>query len=314
MKAVLIILLTVCALCLYVAGLSGPSPTARPETAFISIKGHPQLQTLPSSMTSNWDTWTLEPNNELWRVDNQNDGEDGWVMPTSYDNLFLPSDLPLPQCRLALGIVVAQGIPRYIMPSMVLSLETPQRIWRNRGICSLPRAKAWIDVFGAFSPPLKSLKLTLFGRSAPDVRFLEDQDGTAAWNSLFQSTTEESYNIYNMHGYKEMPVVGIYESFKTTLTTQLIPQNPALGEGYHFVDVVFDDSLTMKLPRYRMKGYLSDFDDPKRLLEAEDPEMLNLEPCGELDVMVTEVAAGSESEFLPEVYRDLYDEGNIIMS
>lgn len=141
----------------------------------ISIRGHPQPQMLPAAHCTSWPVWTCELNaldgQILEQVDN--DSEDGWVNPTSFDSLFYPSDLPLPLARPAIGVVMANGSPRYLMPSVVLTLETPSKMWRNRGLCSIPRANAWIDMFSAFASPIERLRLSSFGQLVPDVRFLE---------------------------------------------------------------------------------------------------------------------------------------------
>jgi len=276
-------------------------------TPFISIRGQTILQNLPITLTTSWETWTVRlGDNSFTRVEHPKDTGD-WVDPTSFDKLYLPVDLPLPLCEPALGIAVSNGIPRYIMPSMVLSLETPERMWRNRGVCSLPRSRCWVDLFSPFTPSLDKLKLSYFGRSAPDVRFLEDQDGSAAWTSLLPTTMDDKYRLF---GYKELFIKEAYESFQTLLDSN---QYEFLRDGYHFVDVVLGDALAMSLPKYRMKAYLTDLDDPKRLVGIEDTSILDAESCGELDIAVSVISAGGTSEFLPSVYKDLYEEGNIIM-
>ena len=93
-----------------------------------SINGDPDLEMDGSSNSSN----SVNGDQPLQSTTS-------WVNPQTYGPLFLPADLPLPQLRPALGVCVAQGVPRYIMPSVVLTLETPVGQWRNRGINSLPR-------------------------------------------------------------------------------------------------------------------------------------------------------------------------------
>lgn len=141
----------------------------------ISIRGHPQPQMLPSAHCTSWPVWTCELSGfdaqTMQPVDN--DADEGWVNPTSFDSLFYPSDLPMPLARPAIGVVMANGSPRYLMPSLVLTLETPSKLWRNRGLCSIPRARAWIDMFAAYASPVERLRLSSFGQLAPDVRFLE---------------------------------------------------------------------------------------------------------------------------------------------
>lgn len=48
---------------------------------------------------------------------------------------------PLTLFRCSLTLLFYKG---YIMPSVVLTLTTPSKEWRNRGLSSIPRAKAWI--------------------------------------------------------------------------------------------------------------------------------------------------------------------------
>jgi hypothetical protein len=281
------------------AGTAVASSSPQP-TNMIAIKGHPQLQALPLSMMVDWPTWTLD-GREFYKVEGPSDGAgEGWIDPTSLDSLYLPADLPLPLCRPALGVVLANGVPRYVMPSVVLTLQTPAMLWRNRGLNSLPRSRSWIDLFGAYSPRPESMKLSIFGRSAPDVRHLEDIDGYGAWNSLIPANPEDFAGGFSLFGYGELAVDKALEKFKSTIMARM-EALPELSEGYHFVDIVLDAVPAMPVPRYRLKAFLADFDDPKRLLAIEDPTALSLEPCAEMDIMVADVSAGGESEFLPEV-------------
>lgn len=156
------------------------SNSLRQPTSFVSIRGNVGAglsQSLPVSLTKPWKTWTFE-NGMIERVDDTlstEDNVDGWVHPVSYDDLYLPSDLPSPRMQAAVGLVVINGSPRYAMPSLVLTLETPGRVWRNRGVCSLPRANSWVDLFGEYSN-ISRLKFYCFGQFAPDVRFLEGNE------------------------------------------------------------------------------------------------------------------------------------------
>jgi len=250
----------------------------------------------------------------------EGEGDEGWVNPNSFSELYLPSDLPLPNCAPALGVVISNGTPRFIMPSLVLSLETPERVWRNRGACSLPRARAWIDVFGMYASPIvKSLELSCFGKMSSDVRFLEDIDGAAAWTCLFKSAATGPKGILRPPGFegKTIKIGQAFEDFKLALKQNDEMRN-ALCEGYHYVDIVLPmpnkDNLPLRLPKQGLKMFLSDFSDPQRLLEIEESSDLDGEPVGELAFDLLAVGAGSKSEFLPECYADLYAEGNILMS
>ena len=93
------------------------------------------------------------------------------------------------------------------------------------------------------------------------------------------------------------------------------------------INKVITGSVTM--PPSDMRLYLSDFEDPKRLLQFDDlaaaggqfqvgcgemgEKVLDGEPCGELQISPVKVSPGGESEFLPECYSALYEEGNILV-
>jgi len=263
---------------------------------FVHIRGDSQLQKLPTSLISQWKIWSLE-GDTLLPIESVNDG-DGWLQPTSFDALYLPSDLPPPIVKPALGFAISNGVARYLMPSIVCSLETPSRVWRNRGLCSLPRAWAWIDLFAENTPPLRTLRYSCFGRTAGNLRFLEDQDGSAAWENLLPQ--------------EDVSVRSIVEHVQAVLLTQQAV-NADLQTGFHFIDVPIPELRPIIVPGLQLRSYLTDFTQPQRLLELEEGSYaLDNEPCAELDMMMVQTGAGSESPFLPKVYRELYEEGNIL--
>lgn len=61
------------------------------NSTYISIRGGVKPELLPMAYTKGWEVWTYE-NNMLTPV--ENDAEEGWVNPSSFTTLFLPSDLP----------------------------------------------------------------------------------------------------------------------------------------------------------------------------------------------------------------------------
>mmetsp|Transcript_18258 Transcript_18258/g.18327 ORF Transcript_18258/g.18327 Transcript_18258/m.18327 type:complete len:318 (-) Transcript_18258:168-1121(-) len=298
------------------------------KASFISIRGHSPVHKLPFNMASSWPVWTFE-NGAINRVEDHMD-EEGWVNPSSFEKVFCPSDLPLPRAQPGLGVVVASGTPRYIMPSIILTLETADKSWRNRGVCSVPRARAWIYLFAMFAPSLKNLRIHGYGQSLPELRFLEDQDGSGIWDNLISVSSDDA----GMKAMKQtqrqrqtdsglfrpdmivadlgIEVEETFKSFQSFLSSAREAQQ--LSVGYQYVDLVLPvpSALKMGLPKDRIKLYLTDFDEPKRLINYEDVEDLDLEPLGELDVSVSIIGAGGSSEFLPEVYRSLFEPGSIL--
>lgn len=107
-------------------------------------------------------------------------------------------------------------------------------------------------------------------------------------------------------------ILTTYELFKkNVLDTDGYNQ---IKTGYHFVDIPLVNVAPIRLPTSRkLRQYLTDFHKSSQFLGIENRSELDAEPCGELDVDIQIIAPGGNSEFLPEVYRELYEEGNIIM-
>ena len=65
----------------------------------------PSLQSrLPSSFIESWPTWILDIDGTITRIPDASD--DGFVSPTSIDEIWQPIDLEPPKMRLALGLHV----------------------------------------------------------------------------------------------------------------------------------------------------------------------------------------------------------------
>lgn len=91
----------------------------------------------PAAFVSNWPTWILDQGSLIKIPDT-----DGFVNPSSIDELWQPVDLKFPDTKLAVGLHVRDGIIRHIMPALDLSFHGQHR---NRGLCSVPRAHTWMD-------------------------------------------------------------------------------------------------------------------------------------------------------------------------
>ena len=147
------------------AGSGAGTGKLRTPCQFINIRGNVgtgMSEKLPVALTRSWSCWTFEDSVRLEKVedasDNEGSDEDGsiddtigWVNPMSYDDLFLPADLPLPKVDPAIGVLYINGSPRYAMPSLICTLETPAKRWRNRGVSSVPRANGWVDLYGEYT-------------------------------------------------------------------------------------------------------------------------------------------------------------------
>lgn len=288
------------------------SPACLGLVPMITIRGGLSVQKLPQPSALNWPIWTFSPETaSLERV--EDDPTEGWVACTTYNKLFLPSDLPLPTATPAIGAVISNGMLRYIMPSVILTLSTPERRWRNRGLNSLPRSASWIDTFSQFNPAIENLKLSAFGQNSRDVRFLEDQDDAAAWESLYMEDKREGSGNRILSALRPAPPTSLTVAAPLNRLKKYLQEHPEspLFDGYHFVDIPLPEAPLIKIPLHKMRMFLTDIENARGLLEYEGP--LDSEPIGELQLDIVPVGAGGSSEFLPEVYRDLYEPGNILV-
>lgn len=103
---------------------------------------------LPAGMVSDWPTWVLDGDGFAKVPDGVDDAEraEGWVNPSSCDDLWLAPDLPPPAARLCLGVHVRGGTLRHVMPAVDLAVDAGGASWRNRGMRTLPRAHTWLGV------------------------------------------------------------------------------------------------------------------------------------------------------------------------
>ena len=98
---------------------------------FIKIRGSGKpCEYIPSGASKSWRIWTFSRQGKISEVETEGFQGESWVDPTSYSDLFLPADLPVPKMNAALGVSVVNGALRYVMPSIVLSLETPDKYHR----------------------------------------------------------------------------------------------------------------------------------------------------------------------------------------
>jgi hypothetical protein len=226
---------------------------------------------LPASFIRNWPTWVLEENGNLVRIPDE-ENEDGFVTPSSIDELWLPIDLKRPQMKLALGFHVRGGVIRHVMPAVDVSYDGEHR---NRGMCSVPRAHTWMDFSTMFSDDWDHFKMSLSSRKQGD-------DG--GWEKLASSPKESLVKAV------ERAIVCLAENAPDEM-----------GERSHILHVVLDDADLVETP-------MSSHDLRVTLIE----EALDYDDTGSeaglLQVTVAATMAGSDSEFLPEAYKALYND------
>ena len=143
---------------------------------------------------------------------------------------------------------------------------------RNRGMCSVPRAHSWIDF---------SLSLDEWENYKIIVSSKERQEET--WKQITKST--------------EGAISGAIERAMICLSSNAPDE---LGSGSHIVNVVMESS-SVECPKNELRVLMDDDD----FVDNEEAA------SGVLQVVISPTMAGSESEYLPEAYKPLYNDESL---
>lgn len=152
--------------CVAALGLAaGPPPRERLSVVSVASSNF-RAQHVPLSLCAQWPAFVVPPGvgeADAVRVPRADDGA-GWVDPVTFDELWLPADLPPPSLYPSVTLVLKDGAPRYICPTLDAVVEAAGREWRNRGQASVPLARTWLpwnDV------PLDDLRLSAYVQPPP---------------------------------------------------------------------------------------------------------------------------------------------------
>lgn len=266
----------------------GSSPTSsdvessEPEVVarnFIEITNLGGQESLPASFIERWPNWFLESDGKLSRIPDDESGT-GFVRPTSVEQLFQPIDLKRPEMKLALGIHVRSGQIRHVMPSLDVSYGNG--LHRNRGLCSVPLAYMWVD-FGY----LNSLAdFSKYEFRVSSKKHVHPEEGEQPWNQLFH-----------------LPGTAITKAVENAIICLAEVDCVELGSGSHILHVALDGSEVTEIPK--TKNILQ-----ATLVELADEGEQDID-IGVLEVAVVTTMSGSESEYLPEVYKPLFSDESL---
>jgi hypothetical protein len=200
---------------------------------------------------------------------------------------------------------------------------------RNRGLCSVPRAYQWIDyshgvAFWLQTLELKAWKHKLVPPSKNNNH--DDVPGSAGMDDQEEEEEEEEWmEVASLTS--GATIVQAIERVQYALANDPPPE---LGDGSHILHVLLEDSATTTSST--STPTTTQFDSPKTGFELcvvlqeqrEDdngddgatisqPRRMVVpyqQPnvYGILHVSVSATMAGSESDYLPDVYRPLYDD------
>jgi hypothetical protein len=115
------------------------------EHVKISVPGGGREQKVPMSFVSSFGKWIIHEGRLQSLIDTDS-LEKGWVDPVSFEEVWLPLDLPSPKQRPAIAALVKDGAIRCIMPALDISIHASGQRWWNRGMCSFPFARVWMDL------------------------------------------------------------------------------------------------------------------------------------------------------------------------
>jgi hypothetical protein len=115
----------------------------------INAPGRQREQKIPTSFVTSFSKWIVN-DGKLQPIVEQEALAQGWVDPISFEEVWLPLDLPAPEQRPAIAALTKDGSIRCIMPALDISVKDLSGItWRNRGLCSFPLARVWMDLHSA---------------------------------------------------------------------------------------------------------------------------------------------------------------------
>lgn len=282
--------LAVIALSLTVMGFSveqEPKTRELPSKQFIEIIDLISPETvnkLPASFVENWPTWVLDTKGVFEKIPDS----DGFVQPSSVDTLFQPVDLKPPNFQLALGFHVRDGAIRQIMPAVDCSYDGG--IHRNRGLCSVPRAYKWIEFSNGMFGDWKHFQLRAFKRKLPESE-------EAAEEKWLEMASVPSGNM-------------ISKAIERTIFSLAQSAPDELGEGSHVIHSLIDlddeEESSLEYPKTGNELCIVLED------QLEEDDVLDRHPAGAcpgaLHVAASAAMAGSESDYLPDAYKPLYQD------
>lgn len=156
---------------------------------------------------------------------------------------------------------------------------------RNRGICTAPRAHTWIDF----------TQLSLDEWDKYTISLAQKKTGDDSWTALSATSSPSS-------------ISGAIERGMLCLADA----PDALGEGSHIVNVLFsstNNEETTGMVECPGVGHAMRVTmDDNVIFNIAGPEN---DAQGVLQVAISSSMAGSESEFLPEVYKELFQDESL---
>jgi hypothetical protein len=316
-----------------VTAASPEFPLAEPTLVTLLMAGQLPVQNLPAGYFLGLPHFVLstdaaEP--ALTVVPSSSDDQ-GFVNPHSLHQWWVPDGLaPAPVARLSLGALIKDGVLRAVFPALdsftvtaassgrdeageaattatTDDVSPEAKTWRNWGLCSVPLAQVLLD---RELIPLAELKLSAFASSqasktSSEGDSISSDEASSVWHAVGGS--DDGLDI---------------EPAVTALVRMLAdpPSNLAATKGFSLITVPLCPTVKsgtseeepgcsssnsfFPLPLgERLRLYLTDYPVPSALLDLQVGAAAG---AGALEVDVSVVASGADSEYLPEAYKPLF--------
>ena len=203
----------------------------------------------------------------------------------------------------------------------------PIMTYRNRGMCSVPRSHTWMEFLGRYGRFKLIASTKRNGQNSNNYDDDDDEDG----DKCGEEGVEEWTTILQTESTGK-DIADAIERVTVALADENVPT--ALGDGSHIVNIILagedtsaDDDLGdvfVEIPKAghelrvsmvavkdsSSKNSISDIGVSQKMIETPDDRKVR-EQCREvarLQVQISSTMPGSESQYLPEVYRDLYND------
>ena len=269
-----------------------------------------QAQQLPLDYVSQWPIYVTKPKSSrgtvpVHRVPMPEQGVDlwsTWCAPAAFEQLWLPEDLPPPKVHAAIALVLRNGEPRYIFPTVDAFIETEDgTVWRNRGLHSVPLAKTWLHLGEV---PVDELRLSAWFLPPP-VEAVE----RAQSEQVVQAPSSDDVGDSAIIGDYErlLPSTAVAEAVDTAFdaldTLPPLMRKTSLGNGFCYLIAPLSAEQPLHLPERAIApgGRLRAFLSP----EGSDDD----DECwqrGELDLTMWRLPPGRDSPYMQDKYRPLY--------
>jgi hypothetical protein len=188
-----------------------------------------------------------------------------------------------------------QGQIRHVLPAVDLTLGISHGAHRNRGLCSVPRAHAWVDFTSTSLDEWNQYRLCVASR-----KHNNNDDNDNDWNEVAASTGTQ---------------IGAALERAMLYLAQTPPDD--LGEGSHIVHVLLlnadmngnnnndvdnnNDTVVVECPTTGSELRVT-------LEQQQQDTTTTTSALGILQVAISAGMAGSESEFLPDAYKPLFQD------